>query len=524
MECMPHIIKVKLKNFKKFKDYELKLVPDRNILIGDNEAGKSSILTAIELVLSGSKAKVESFGIEALLNAEVVTDFLAGDKKIENLPQLHIELFLNDTGNHDLNGRCNSENSFGDGLQLICEPNEDLSKEISQILKTEGNNFPFEFYVAKFLSFSGEAYTGYRKFLRYLSLDSTQINSEYANGQYIKAMYEATVEQPLRYSLKNQYRQQKTSFKDNHLKLINDELDDYDFTIRSDSKYNLESDLTLTEDGIPIEYRGKGKQCFIKTAFALRERAEDKALDVLLLEEPENHLSHTSMSKLINQVENAHNNQIIIATHSSLICSRLDLRKSILLNSSANEPASLSDLTDGTAKFFIKAPNHNILEHVLSEKVILVEGDAEYILMECLYRLTMGHSPAEDGVHIISVGGTSFKRYLEVSKILNIKTAVIRDNDKNYQKHCIENYADHIADCISIFADENNTRYTFEVCMYLDNKVVCDDLFSRGGIKLSPQDYMLNNKTTSAFKLLDEKADEIVVPPYIRGAIEWINE
>jgi hypothetical protein len=60
--------------------------------------------------------------------------------------------------------------------------------------------------------------------------------------------------------------------------------------------------------------------------------------------------------------------------------------------------------------------------------------------------------------------------------------------------------------------------------MYLDNKVVCDDLFSRGRIQLPPQDYMLNNKTTSAFKLLDEKADEINVPPYIRGAIEWINE
>jgi predicted ATP-dependent endonuclease of OLD family len=344
------------------------------------------------------------------------------------------------------------------------------------------------------------------------------------NNQYVKAMYEAEVEQPQRYSLQNEYRQQKKLFKETKLNVINDSLHEYDFAIRSGSKFNLETDLTLIEGGIQLENRGKGKQCFIKTAFALREREANKTLDVLLLEEPENHLSHTSMNKLICHIQKAHNNQIIIATHSSLICSRLDLRKSILLNSASSTPAKLNDLSSETAKFFIKAPNHNILELVLSKKVILVEGDAEYILMESLYEKVTGNSPAEDGIHIISVGGTSFKRYMELSKLLNIRTAVIRDNDKDYQKNCIDNYAEYIADCITVYADQDDTRYTFEVCMYLDNKDVCDELFSRGGIQLPPQEYMLKNKTTTAFKLLDEKLNELVVPAYIQEAIEWISE
>jgi putative ATP-dependent endonuclease of OLD family len=521
---MTHIVKAILKNFKKFNKYEIHFDSERNILIGDNEAGKSTILTAIELVLSGSKSKVESLGVEDLLNANVVSEFLSGDKNIEDLPILHIELFLNDMGNPDLNGRHNSDKTNADGLQLICEPNEELSREIQQVLETEGDNFPFEFYVAKFTTFNGDSYSGYRKFLRSLYIDSTQINSEYANSQYVKAMYEATVEQPKRYSLKNEYRQQKNTFRDTQLNAINDELDDYDFAIRSGSKFNLETDLTLTEDGIPIENRGKGKQCFIKTAFALRERDKEKTIDVLLLEEPENHLSHTSMTKLIGQVEKAHNNQVIIATHSSLISSRLDLRKSILLNSSAHTPATLTDLTKETAKFFMKAPNHNILELVLSEKVILVEGDAEYILMECLYERVKGNPPTDDGVHIISVGGTSFKRYMEVSKLLNIKTAIVRDNDHDYQKNCVDNYEVYLADCISVYADMDNTRNTFEVCIYQDNKAICDGLFAGGRIQLAPQEYMLKNKTTTAFRLLDEKANDIVVPTYIREAIEWISE
>ncbi|MCG6221409.1 hypothetical protein K6U67_12285, partial [Vibrio diabolicus] len=60
--------------------------------------------------------------------------------------------------------------------------------------------------------------------------------------------------------------------------------------------------------------------------------------------------------------------------------------------------------------------------------------------------------------------------------------------------------------------------------MYQDNKEICDDLFSSGRIQLEPQEYMLKNKTTAAFRLLDEKANEITVPPYIREAIEWISE
>lgn len=521
---MTHIVKVKLSNFKKFKAFEIYLDPRINTLIGDNEAGKSTILTAIELVLSGSRSKIDRSGVEALLNVDVVAEFLAGDKVIENLPTLHIELYLSETGKPELNGRVNSDNVPADGLQLTIEANEDLSAEIQLVIEADGDNFPFEFYVAKFSTFSGEAYSGYRKFLRFLSLDSTQINSEYANNQYIKAMYEATVDQPQRYSLQNEYRLQKNNFRDTKLNVINDDLENYDFAIRSGSKFNLETDLTLTEEGIPIENRGKGKQCFIKTAFALREREQNKSLDVLLLEEPENHLSHTSMNKLISQIEKAHNNQVIIATHSSLISSRLDLRKSILLNSSSSAPAMLSDLTDETSKFFMKAPNHNILELVLSEKVILVEGDAEYILMECLYEIVKGNSASEDGVHIISVGGTSFKRYMELSKLLNIRTAVIRDNDKNYQDHCVENYQEYVADCITVYADTDNDRYTFEVCMYEDNKVVCNGLFSGGGIRLAPQDYMLKNKTKTAFKLLEDKGLELIVPTYIREAIEWVSE
>ena len=207
-----------------------------------------------------------------------------------------------------------------------------------------------------------------------------------------------------------------------------------------------------------------------------------------------------------------------------MISTRLDLRKTILLHSCSNESVILHSLSESTAKFFIKASHNNVLEYILSKKVILVEGDAEYILMDLFYQKVANENLEDSDIHVISVGGTSFKRYLEIAKLLNIKTAVIRDNDNNYQANCIDNYSDYITSSIKIFSDKNNNKYTFEVVLYQENQNICDDLFSMGRKTLSVQDYMLQNKADIAFELLDKKSIELNTPGYIREAIEWIRK
>ena len=48
------IEKVIIQNFKKFKDpFEIKFNENINLLVGDNESGKSTILEAIHVALTG---------------------------------------------------------------------------------------------------------------------------------------------------------------------------------------------------------------------------------------------------------------------------------------------------------------------------------------------------------------------------------------------------------------------------------------------------------------------------------------
>jgi putative ATP-dependent endonuclease of the OLD family len=518
------IQKIKIHNFKKFEDLEIKCNSDLNLLIGDNEAGKSTILQAIDLVLSGSRHKLENTGLENLFNRNVIVDFF-NDKRFENLPSLYMELYLAEQHNADLNGAINSSGVICDGLRIVIEPDDELSKEIGEILTQTENNFPYEYYKINFFTFSGERYTGYKKYIKHLVIDSSQINNEYATREYIKNVYNSVLSGTEKNKHFNEYRKYKDDYTENILSDVNSRFIDNKLIVQTNTKSNLEADLNISDDtGVTIDNKGKGQQCFIKTHFALNLRRGVSKLDLVLLEEPENHLSHINMHKLIQMVRDSHDKQIFLTTHSSLISTRLNLKKSILLNSNSTVSLQLEQLSETTAKFFMKAPDNNILEYVLSKKVLLVEGDAEFILMEALYKKITNEELSKSGVHILSVDGTSFKRYLDIAKLLNIKTAVVRDNDFDYKENIINRYEEYAEDYIKIFADNDNTRSTFEICMYQDNTDICNELFSGGRRSLSVQDYMLKNKADVAFELLDKKENMIKVPTYIREAIEWIKK
>ncbi|OJW40700.1 MAG: ATP-dependent endonuclease [Rhodanobacter sp. 67-28] len=514
-----------LKNFKRFKALELEFDPELNILVGGNEAGKSSVLQALDIALSASRSKVEAIGIEALFNVDCIAAFLRGSRKVAELPELLVEVYFDGlAGHHELDGRNNSKGIDHLGIKMVCKPVDEYTKQIQAILAEKHENFPFEYYGVHFLTFTDEAVFPYKKPLGHLLIDSSLINNEYAMREYTRSMYAAHATVAQRNLHAFEYRKAKAKFKDDTFKVMNDALDSYKFDVRTSPKASIETDIIITEDDIPVDSKGKGRQCFIKTEFALRNR--EHALNVLLLEEPENHLSHVHMRMLIERIRASVKKQLFVATHSSFITTRLNLKKVIILSEeNPSRPANLKDLSQGTAEFFMKAPDNNVLELALCKKAILVEGDAEFILVEKLYRLSApGRTLDADGVHVISVDGTSFKRYLELARLLGIKVAVIRDNDHDHATNCVANYAGHVSPSIQVFADTDNARHTFEVCIYQDNKATCEALFAAGRKSLGVEEYMLKNKTDAAFALLQHDGAALVAPEYIQQAVAWIRE
>lgn len=85
------------------------------------------------------------------------------------------------------------------------------------------------------------------------------------------------------------------------------------------------------------------------------------------------------MKKLVSKLAQKRRMQLFVATHSSHISSRLDLRSAILLGK--NRPVSLHELPEYTARFFMKAPDNNVLEFALAQRVILVKVTQSLFLL-----------------------------------------------------------------------------------------------------------------------------------------------
>lgn len=168
---MPTIRKLILQNFKQFGRLDLEFDERHNVLIGDNETGKSSVLLALDLALSGSRNRVENLGFEALFCKSVIEAFLDGPRSIDQLPTLVIDVFLAEGQDEGLYGVGNLAGQETDGIRLAIEPVQDYGAEIRAVLAQPGRNFPFEYYAVKFQTFARNPYASFNRPVRHLLLD-----------------------------------------------------------------------------------------------------------------------------------------------------------------------------------------------------------------------------------------------------------------------------------------------------------------------------------------------------------------
>ena len=271
-------------------------------------------------------------------------------------------------------------------------------------------------------------------------------------------------------------------------------------------------------------------ESLIKTEIALEKKSSH--LDVILMEEPENHLSYTNLLKMIKTIENKQcESQIIIATHSNMIASRLNLKNVIWITN--NKTCSLMNIDKNVADFFVKADNNSFLNLLLSKKAILVEGATEYLLVPHFYKQIYGTTIEDDNITIISCNGVSYNNYLTVLKDLSKKFAVITDNDKkttNIEKVKVYNNSNEFTHIF--MANDLEKEWTWEAAIYSVNKDALDKLIEvrqNSDYLFHGENYgktlgkMLNNKVDTAYEMV-LSGIEFNIPDYVKEALEWIKE
>lgn len=526
---MNYIKALHIEGFKKFASLDVQFNEHMNILVGENEAGKSTILDAIKTVLNQQYKNTDKSVLRDLFNTQIVAAFKA-EPSVKTLPRIYIEVELS----LDLQQK-NAPYFYGEvygkkkqqsekfGIRFECKYDEELGAGMEQSIQ-EGK-IPYEYYTLSWTTFANRPYQMMKRPLNFLSIDTTSSAAAQSFNYFNRTLFTSRYDDTTKAKAKNEFRDKLIEAFDNlGLPALSE---NQKFGVDS-KKVVLETVLSIYEDSIALENRGSGMESLIKTQIAL-DRVN--GLDVILMEEPENHLSFSNLRQMLQQIsEQQENSQIIVATHNNMIASRLNLNNVLWITE--NGVKSLSGVDDDVANFFVRADDNAFLQLLLSKKVFLVEGATEFLLLPMFYQQVTGHTIEEDGISVISCNGISYKRYLEIAKATDKRIAVVTDNDEKAHKITEAVSFNKVNDLQHLFMGATVDEWTWEACIYKENKAILDgmiDVQAGAAYKFHDKDYgavlgkMLNNKVDIAYQMLTS-GKIFTVPQYIKDAIEWLKE
>lgn len=178
------ITRIHIHGYRIYKDFNLLPNPEMNILVGGNDAGKTTLMEAVSLALNGrigGRSVLEELNPH-WFNTELVKDFLAerADGKKPALPEILIELYLRD--DDELQVLCGAVNTAVPtnacpGVFLRIYPNEEYQDMLDDWLKTPNALLPVEYYTCEWRSFADRELTKRPRVLSVATIDSRTVKS-----------------------------------------------------------------------------------------------------------------------------------------------------------------------------------------------------------------------------------------------------------------------------------------------------------------------------------------------------------
>jgi putative ATP-dependent endonuclease of the OLD family len=561
-----YINKITIENFKCFKgQFSLNLNKGLNILVGNNETGKSTVLEAIHLALSGLlNGKYFKLQLtQDIFNNDIKNGYLeslkndAGSGLIPLPPSIIIEIFIEGIEDDSLKalfeGNGNSTRQKACGIQFKINFDATYQPFYEDLVKGgDIQSIPIEYYHSSWSSFArDDKVTPTTIPIKSALIDSSSNRYKDGSDVYIARILKDHLDTENKIKVDQAHRKMKDAFiSDPSIKKVNELIKDainisdkkVELSVDLSTKNAWETTLTTYLDDVPFHHVGKGEQCIVKTKLALSHKKTLEA-NILLLEEPENHLSHTKLSQLIRYIKDSNEEkQIIISTHNSFVANKLGLESLILLNieeeTGLRKETRLDGLTPGTKNYFEKLAGYDTLRLILCKKAILVEGDSDELVIQKAYMSSHENRlPIHDEVDVISVG-TAFLRFLEIAEKIKKNVTVVTDNDgdvdalkKKYVNYLGENKKSFINICFDETEDAGDLKIGKKEKLFNYNTLEPKILKANGLVKINAilgttyqnendlHRYMREYKTECALKIFDT-SDAITFPQYIVVAVK----
>jgi putative ATP-dependent endonuclease of the OLD family len=471
-----YLEKFNIKNFRTIEDVTLFFNKGLNILIGENNSGKTAIIDALRIcigygnvrrdlyvkdsdfhyqrhIIAEAASKIEFhlyFKIEIPNDAGCFYDLLNSYEDGSQDLQMHFNFYTEERNGikkikYKVWGGANEGQIISpDTLSLLYHVHLDALRDAEQFLRpVRGNKL-------------GQLYSN-------IQIDNTSPAADKQKKKDLASRVHTAVNSDAEWTAHLQTGKTKinehlneTSFTGKEQKIDVDFLP-YDFNKLVE---NLKIQMPLYSDALlngnmtqqkhfELIQNGLGYNNLVYTATVLGDLQQRKYLDkesyaALLIEEPEAHL-HPQLQNLffnyLDKLDKELGFQLFVTSHSPTITAKAELKSVIVLQISSNKVHALSLQNSGLLPenqiYLQKFLDVTKSQLFFSNGVILVEGISESLLMKVFSRkVGETYDIEKTGIEIVNINGVAFNHFAklfndeEEAKNLKTRCALITDDDR----------------------------------------------------------------------------------------------
>ena len=497
--------KIKVKNFRSLDNFCMTFNNGLNVIIGENDAGKTSLIDSMKILLNEARIDLDDFRDKS---KEVIIELKTSDEiyKMTIHPE-GLKSILESKPSKEkcekIQGEINSE-EFAEKLE---EEQREIIKGYCKIFAvTYRTNAKIETLITNINAkieelFENNSFIEPKEikypisFLGSRTFENT--NSFFDNTFFKELKHNIWNHKIENKSIKDHLTTELNKFKDEALnpdnipelyKSLAEFLPDFkkiDVTIEPDPKINLNINVTLLNSNnqkISLEKMGDGTNR--RTTMAIFKHKRDKDDLCYVFDEPDTHLHIKAQLEVFNLFKELtkDNKQVIITTHSPFLINEVNPNDIKLMFLDSNNKSNVKSLTEDTEPQFLNELGITNLDLFFTNKLIIVEGESEQLFLPQFYRKIYGFPISHYFVKIVKAEGiTEIPKFVRIIKnaFSNTNIFIMMDNDANENtenklQEIINQYDDLSQDQVfRLGEDEFEDSFTDEVLVksindYLD--------------------------------------------------------